>query len=108
MCLNRATGGLPSIIGPPGSDKLTLTNIFGLLNSPTSGSYVLDGRDLYTVNDREPSVLRDVNFGFAFRTFDPWGRLTAENNVALPPVRRGLGGVGAPAPHTVDPRRGGH
>ena len=89
--LNVAAGDFLSIMGPSGSGKSTLMNILGLLGRQTSGSYLLGGRDVSTMNDRELSVFRNANIGFVFQSFNLLGHLTAQENVALPLVYRGAG-----------------
>ena len=83
-------GDLMSIIGPSGSGKSTLMNIIGLLDRPTSGSYLLDGRDVSTMEDGELSTMRNANIGFVFQSFNLLPRMTAQENVRLPLVYRGL------------------
>ncbi len=89
--LNVAAGDFLSIMGPSGSGKSTLMNILGLLGRQTSGSYLLGGRDVSTMNDRELSAFRNANIGFVFQSFNLLGQLTAQENAALPLVYRGLG-----------------
>ena len=83
-------GDLLSIIGPSGSGKSTLMNIIGLLDRPTDGSYFLDGREVSHMDDDELSALRNSSIGFVFQSFQLLGRLTAEENVGLPLMYRGL------------------
>ena len=89
--LKVAAGGLLSIMGPSGSGKSTLMHILGLLGHPTRGSYLLNGREVSTMNDRELSTFRNAHIGFVFQAFNLLGRMTALENVAIPLVYRGLG-----------------
>ena len=88
--LNVAAGDLLSIMGPSGSGKSTLINILGLLGQPTGGSYILNGRDVSTMNDNERSDFRNANIGFVFQSFNLLPLLSAEENVALPLTYRGI------------------
>ena len=89
--LDVAAGDFLSIMGPSGSGKSTLMNVLGLLGRQTSGSYLVGGRDVSTMNDRELSAFRNANIGFVFQAFNLLGHLTALENAALPLVYRGLG-----------------
>ena len=84
-------GDLMSIMGPSGSGKTTLMNIVGLLDRPTSGRYVIDGRDVSKLADDALSTLRNAHIGFVFQSFQLLPRLTAVENVSLPLVYRGTG-----------------
>jgi len=79
-----------SIMGPSGSGKSTLLNILGLLDRPSAGRYLLDGREVSALNDEEQARVRRSRIGFVFQFFHLVPRLTAAENVALPLV---LGGV---------------
>ncbi|MCY3855321.1 MAG: ABC transporter ATP-binding protein [Rhodospirillales bacterium] len=89
--LEVGAGDLMSIMGPSGSGKTTLMNIVGLLDRPTSGQHVLDGRDVSGLGDDELSALRNKHIGFVFQAFHLLPRLTALENVCLPLVYRGAG-----------------
>ena len=89
--LTVAAGDFLSIMGPSGSGKSTLMNILGLLGRQTRGSYLVNGRDVSTMNDRELSAFRNANIGFVFQSFNLLGHLTALENAALPLVYRGAG-----------------
>ncbi len=84
-------GDLLSIMGPSGSGKSTLMNIIGLLDRPTEGSYLLEGRDVSAMEDDELSAIRNARIGFVFQSFHLLPRLTAAENVGLPLSYRGLG-----------------
>ena len=89
--LEVRAGDLMSIMGPSGSGKTTLMNIIGLLDRPTSGACVVDGRDVSGLRDDELSALRNRHIGFVFQSFHLLPRLTALENVCLPLVYRGAG-----------------
>ena len=78
------TGELISIMGSSGSGKSTLLNILGVLDQPTSGRYMLNGRDVANLTDSESAETRNREIGFIFQQFHLLPRLTAVQNVALP------------------------
>jgi len=80
-----------AIIGQSGSGKSTLMNVLGCLDTPTSGAYFLNGRDVAGMNDDELAHVRNREIGFIFQTFQLLPRETALANVELPLVYRGLG-----------------
>lgn len=84
-------GDLLSIMGASGCGKSTLMHIIGLLDRPTSGSYLLEGREVSAMGDNELSTLRNASMGFVFQSFHLLPRLTTQENVGLPLVYRGLG-----------------
>jgi len=79
-----------SIMGVSGSGKSTLLNILGLLDTPTSGSYVLSGVSTSTMNDDEMAHIRATKIGFIFQSFHLIPRLTAAENVEMPMILSGL------------------
>jgi putative ABC transport system ATP-binding protein len=82
--LHVAPGEHVSIVGRSGSGKSTLLNLLGLLDSPTSGSYLLDGEPTDSLRARRRSRLRGEVFGFVFQQFNLLPRRTAAENVAAP------------------------
>src|SRR5215467_3326488 len=79
-----------ALMGPSGSGKSTLMNILGCLDSPTSGTYVLNGHDVSEMADDDLAEVRNKEIGFVFQQFNLMPRLTAAENVALPLVYAGL------------------
>jgi putative ABC transport system ATP-binding protein len=77
-------GEFVSIIGPSGSGKSTLMHILGALDSPTTGQYILDGKEVSRLNDDELSELRRDKIGFVFQSFNLLPRTTVLRNVMLP------------------------
>ncbi len=79
-----------ALMGPSGSGKSTLMNILGCLDSPTAGTYILNGHDVSTMPDNELADIRNKEIGFVFQQFNLLPRLTALENVALPLVYAGI------------------
>lgn len=77
-------GEFLSILGPSGSGKSTMMNIIGCLDTPTSGTYVLDGRDIANQTEKQLARIRSKEIGFIFQSFQLLPRLTARQNVELP------------------------
>jgi putative ABC transport system ATP-binding protein len=79
-----------ALMGPSGSGKSTLMNIIGCLDTPTSGTYLLNGKDVSRMTDNELAEVRNQEIGFVFQQFNLLPRLTAAENVALPLVYAGV------------------
>lgn len=87
--LDIKKGEYVALMGPSGSGKSTLMNLLGCLDTPTSGSYNLAGRDVSQMNDNDLAEVRNKEIGFVFQTFNLIPRQTALQNVALPLVYAG-------------------
>lgn len=79
-----------ALMGPSGSGKSTLMNILGCLDSPTSGTYILNGKDVSKMADNDLAEVRNKDIGFVFQQFNLLPRLSAAENVALPLVYAGV------------------
>jgi putative ABC transport system ATP-binding protein len=79
-----------AIIGQSGSGKSTLMNVLGCLDTPSSGRYLLNSKDVSSMKDDELALVRNVEIGFIFQTFQLLPRETALSNVELPLVYRGM------------------
>ena len=83
-------GEFVSIAGPSGSGKSTLLSVLGLLDAPTTGKYVLDGRSVEQLDASERAEVRNQQIGFIFQSFNLISDLTVHENVELPLVYRGM------------------
>lgn len=88
VSLDIDDGEYVTVVGTSGSGKSTLMNILGCLDTPTSGSYLLDGEDVATLSDNTLSDIRSMKIGFIFQSFNLIPGLTALENVELPLLYR--------------------
>jgi len=92
LSINIDKGEYCAIMGPSGSGKSTLMNLIGCLDTPSKGSYLLNGKEVAAMNDDELARIRNEEIGFVFQTFNLLPRATALHNVELPLVYAGVSG----------------
>lgn len=90
VSLNIAKNEYVALMGPSGSGKSTLMNILGCLDTPSSGSYILNNHDVSRMEDNQLAEIRNKEIGFVFQTFNLMPRYTALENVALPLIYAGV------------------
>jgi len=90
VSLTIGKGDYIAIMGPSGSGKSTLMNLIGCLDTPSAGSYVLNGREVATLDDNALAEIRNKEIGFIFQTFNLLARTNALQNVELPLIYAGL------------------
>lgn len=86
-------GAYIALMGSSGSGKSTLMNVLGCLDTPTSGTYILNGNDVSSLSDDDLAEIRNKEIGFVFQTFNLLPRYTALENVALPMIYAGVSKV---------------
>jgi putative ABC transport system ATP-binding protein len=97
ISLHIKKGEFVALMGPSGCGKSTLMNLMGCLDTPSAGSYLLDGKELAGLDDDALSAIRNRKIGFVFQSFNLLPRATALENVELPLIYRDEGGIRAKA-----------
>ena len=92
VSLSIPRGSYTAVMGPSGSGKSTLLNLIGCLDSPTEGRIFVNDQDVTELAQRERTRVRGDEIGFVFQTFNLMPKLTAEENVALPLIFKGVSG----------------
>ena len=92
VSLDIEAGEFISIIGPSGSGKSTLMHILGCLDTPTRGTFQLDGLSIHTASKSKLAAIRNQKIGFVFQFFNLLPKLTVLQNVELPMIYSGIGG----------------
>jgi putative ABC transport system ATP-binding protein len=88
--LHIRAGEFVAIMGPSGSGKSTLMNIIGLLDTPTDGSYLLEGKEVATLNENKQAEVRSLRIGFVFQSFNLLPRMDARRQVMQPLLYQGV------------------
>lgn len=91
VSLSIGAGEFVAIMGPSGCGKSTLLNIIGLLDSPSSGQYFVNGEDVSAYNERKRADVRKSTIGFVFQSFNLIDELTVAENIELPLIYTGMG-----------------
>ncbi|MDD3223167.1 MAG: ABC transporter ATP-binding protein [Clostridium sp.] len=90
VSLEIKEGEFVAIVGPSGSGKSTLMNILGCLDTPTSGTYILDGSEVESLNDNELAEIRNKKIGFIFQRYNLLTKLNIYENIEIPLLYMGL------------------
>ena len=90
VSLAIARGEFAAVMGPSGSGKSTMLNVLGCLDTPTSGSYSLDGESVEKLSEDQLTEVRQMKIGFVFQAYHLVGRMTAARNVELPLIFAGV------------------
>jgi len=90
VSLQISKGEFVAITGQSGSGKSTLMNILGCLDKPESGTYILNGQDVFRANEKKLSEIRNREIGFIFQSFNLINSLSAAENIELPLIYRGI------------------